>query len=169
MINRREDFGQLAFAPNAFSLQNYVKTYSLGWFYHVFIVQHENHFKNHQTPSKLCLLENTRETGWPEGPFVQTSSKFVDLFELRFRAQTMQTFRYFLDDWMDPSPIMSDLDRSLKKHVFLSNFRTHTNAKSAKVASNFPILPMIGDLSVTDTDRQTDTDTTDRQTNIIKF
>ena len=80
----------------------------------------------------------------------------------------MQTFRYFLDDWMDPSPMMSDRDRSLKKHVFLSNFRTHTNAKSSKVASNFPILPMIGDLSVTD--RQTDRHRqTHRQTNIFEF
>ena len=73
----------------------------------------------------------------------------------------MQTFQHFLDDLMDPSPMMSDRGRSLKKHVFLSYFRTRTSAKSSKVASNLPILPMIGDLSVTDT--QTDTDT-DRRT-----
>ena len=35
----------------------------------------------------------------------------------------------------------------------------NVNAKSVKVASNFPILPMIGDLSVTDRQTQTDTDT----------
>ena len=70
----------------------------------------------------------------------------------------MKTVRYFRDDWMDASPMMSDRDRSLKKHVFLNSFHTLTNAKSSKVASNFPILLMIGDLSVTDTDtdRQTD-------------
>ena len=58
--------------------------------------------------------------------------------------------------------MMSDRDRSLKKHVFLSYFRTRTSAKSSKVASNFPTLLMIGDLSVTD--RQTH-----RQTNIFEF
>ena len=116
--------------------------------------------------NKFVLLENTRETGWPEGPFVQTSSitgspNLLTCSRLDFEHKQMQTFRYFLHDLMDPSPMMSDRGRSLKKHVFLSYFRTRTSAKSSKVASNFPILLMIGDLSVTD--RQTDTQT-DRQT-----